>query len=88
MPSNQSPDHLVRLKVSLLSGRCCGLIVQIRNLLGDAGKRLALRRCAASLDLDRDLVERIGTFVCGPNEVKDFGGLEPGKAHELTLVLP
>ena len=84
----QTPDHMVGLKVSLLSGRCCGQIHDINNLLGDAGKRLALRHCAASLDLDRDLVERTGTFVCGPNEVKDFRELEPGKVHELTLVLP
>ena len=83
----QSPDHLVGLKVSLLSGRCCSLIVRIRNLLGDAGKRFTLRSCAASLELDRDLVERAGTLVCGPIGVKDLTELEPGKVHELTLVL-
>ena len=81
----QSPDQLVGLKVSLLSGRCCGMIF-IRTRLGDTGKRLALRSCAASLELDRDLVERTGTFVCG-HEVQDLNDLEPGKIHELTLVL-
>ena len=84
----QSPDHLVGLKVSLLSGRCCGMILKTRDLRSDIGRRWALRHCAASLDLDRGLVERTGTFVCGPIEVKDFRELEPGKAHELTLVLP
>ena len=84
----QSPGQLVALKFSLLSGKCCGLIVQIGDLRGEVGRRWALRYCAASLELDRDLVERTGTFVCGPIEVKDFHELEPGKAHELTLVLP
>ena len=83
----QSPDFLVGLKVSLLSGRCCSWIFRVCDLRGDFGKRFVLRRCAASLELDRDLVERTGTFVCGP-EVKDLHELEPGKAHELTLVLP
>ena len=83
----QSPDRLVGLKASLLSGRCCGLIFPIWELRSDTGKRSALRSCAASLELDEDLVERTGTFVCGPIEVKDFIELEPGKVHELTLVL-
>ena len=84
----QSPGQLVGLKVSLLSGRGCIEIQDTRNLLGDVGKTLVLRCCAASLELDRDLVERTGTFLCGPIEVKDFRELEPGKVHELTLVLP
>ena len=84
----QSPDRLVGMKVSLLSGRCCSEIFHIDRLFGDVGKRLALRFCAASLELDEDLVERTGTFVCGPNEVKNVHELEPGKVHELTLVLP
>ena len=84
----QSPDQLVGLKVSLVSGRCCGLIVQIGYLRSDLGRSWALGSCAASLELDRDLVERTGTFVRGPIEVKDFHELEPGKVHELTLVLP
>ena len=83
----QSPDQLVGLKVSLLSGRCCSEIFSIWDLVPDR-KTLVLRSCAASLELDRDLVERTGTFVCGPIEVKDFRELEPGKVHELTLVLP
>ena len=84
----ESPNQLVGLKVSLLSGRCCGMTVQIRDLRSDMGRRWILRSCAASLDLDRDLVERAGTFVCGPIDVEDIRELEPGKAHELTLVLP
>ena len=84
----QSPDQLAGLKVSLLSGRCCGLIVHIKYLCSDIGRRWALGSCAASLELDRDLVERTGTFVCGPIEVKDFRELEPGRVHELTLVMP
>ena len=84
----QSRHQLVGLKVSLLSGRCCGIVFPMWNIWGDTGKRLALRSCAASLELDRDLVERIGTFVCGPIEVKDLRELKPGKVHELTLVLP
>ena len=83
----RSPDRLVGLKVSLLSGRCCTEIQDIRNFPRDIARRRALRSCAASLDLDRDLVERTGTFVCGPIEVKDVRELEPGKVHELTLVL-
>ena len=83
----QSPDQLVGLKVSLLSGRCCGLMFVIWELRSDTGRRRALRSCAASLDLDGDLVVRTGTFMCGPIEVKDMHELEPGKAHELTLVL-
>ena len=84
----QSPGQLVGLKVSLLSGRCCGDIQDIGTLLHDMGRRWVLRHCAASLELDRDLVERTGTFLCGPIEAKDFHELEPGKVHELTLVLP
>ena len=53
----QSPDQLVGLKVSLLSGRCCSEIFD-----HDLGKTMVLRRCAASLELDEDLVERTGTF--------------------------
>ena len=84
----QSPDQLVGLKVSLLSGRCCSMIALIWDLCGDVGKQWALRSCAASLEMDGYLVERTGTFVCGPIEVKDLRELEPGKVHELTLVLP
>ena len=84
----QSPDQLVGLKVSLLSGRCCSEIHAIRHLHHDMAKTWALRSCAASLELDQDLVVRTGTFLCGHNEVKDFRELEPGKVHELTLVLP
>ena len=63
------------------------MIFLIDDLYADWGKMCALGSCAASLELDGDLVERTGTFMCGPIEVKDFRELEPGKAHELTSVL-
>ena len=43
------------------------------------------RRCAASLDLDAD--HAAGTFMCGQTEVNDMTELEPGKLHDITLVL-
>ena len=63
------------------------MIFLFDDLCSDWGKMYALGSYAASLDLDRKLVERTGTFVCGPIEVKDFRELEPGKVHELTLLL-
>ena len=67
----QSPDQLVGLKVSLLCGRCCSEIFSTWDLVLDR-KTLVLRSCAASLELDRDLVERTGTFLCGPLKSKIF----------------
>ena len=49
------------LKVGLLSGRCC---LEVCNRY--PSRQEALRRCAASLDLDVDYVERNGTFMHGP----------------------
>ena len=80
----QSRDcsDVVGLKVGLMSGRCCSEVFSRSALM-----RLVLRCCAASLDLDPDYVERHGTLMRGPTEVKDLFELEPGKLHEITLVL-
>ena len=42
----QSPENLVGLKVSLLSGRCCSEIFPISVLHRDTGRRTALFCCA------------------------------------------
>ena len=74
--------RLVGLKVGLMSGRCC------REIFGRAAPmRVVLRCCAASLDLDPDYVERNGTLMRGPTQVEDLREFEPGKLHEITLVL-
>ena len=74
--------QLVGLKVVIMSGRCCSEVFMLR-----ADVSVVLRRCAASLDLDPEHVERNGTLMRGHAEVKDLFGLEPGKLHEITLVL-
>ena len=33
-------------------------------------------------------MQRQGTLMCGQTEVNDLTELEPGKLHEITLVLP
>ena len=75
-------SDLVGLKVVLMSGRCCSEVFRLRTVMG-----FVLKLCAASLDLDPDYVERNGTLMRGPTKVKDLRGLEPGKLHEITLVL-
>ena len=45
----------VGMKVTLLSGRCCSEVFWDEDLLM-LGAEVALRRCAASLDLDPDYV--------------------------------
>ena len=75
-------SDLVGLKVVLMSGRCCSEVFWKGFPMS-----LVLRRCAASLDLDPDYVERNGTLMRGPTEVKHLRELEPGKLHEITLVL-
>ena len=75
-------SYLVGLKVVLMSGRWCTEIFW----RGDP-KSVALRLFAASLDLDPGYVERNGTLIRGPTEVKRLRELEPGKLHEITLVL-
>ena len=72
---------LVGLKVGLMSGRCCSEVFTRRTVMW-----LVLLACAASLDLDRDYVMR-NVLMRGPIEVKDLRELEPGKLHEITLVL-
>ena len=74
---------LVGLRVVLMSGRCCSVVLGGHY----AGMSLVLRHCAASLDLDPEYVERNGTLMRGPTEVKSLFDLEPGKLHEITLVL-
>ena len=75
-------SDLVGLQVVLLSGRCCSEVFRRRADMG-----VALRRCAASLGLDPEYVGRNGTLMQGPTEVKNIFELEPGKLHEITLVL-
>ena len=74
--------RLVGLKVVLMSGRCCSEVLRHGTFMSEV-----LRRCAAALDLDPEYVERNGTLMRGPTEVKDLRELEPGKLHEITLVL-
>ena len=45
------------------------------------------RSCAASLDLDADHVLRHGILLCGQTEVNALSELQPGKWHDITLVL-
>ena len=47
--------HMVGMKVTLLSGRCCSEVF-CGFVLRCEGAKAALRRCAASLDLDPDYV--------------------------------
>ena len=75
-------SRLVGLKVILMSGRCCS---EVFGLSADVS--LVLRLCAASLDLDPDYVERNGTLMRGPTEVKHLFKLDTGKLHEITMVL-
>ena len=75
-------SDMVGLKVGLLSGRCCNEVFGRRAVM-----RAVLRRCAASLDLDPYYVERKGTLMWGPTQIKNLLELEPGKLHEITLVL-
>ena len=79
---SQNSRHLVWLKVVLMSGRCCSEVFRLRTTM-----RFVLRRCAESLDLDPEHVERNGTLMRGPTEVKHLIELEPGKQHEIALVL-
>ena len=74
--------HLVGLKVVLMSGRWCTEVFWRGDPIS-----MVLRLFAASLDLDPDYVERNGTLMRGPTEVKCLRELEPGKLHEITLVL-
>ena len=76
--------NVIGMKVTLLSGRCCS---EVFSVLISRGAEVALRRCAASLDLDPDYVATNGTFMLGLEKVEDISKLEPGKLHELTLVL-
>ena len=73
---------LVGLKVVLMSGRCCSEVFGLR-----ADMMFVLRRCAVSLDLDPEHVGRNGALMRGPTQVKHLRELEPGKLHEITLVL-
>ena len=50
-------NDVVGMKVTLLSGRCCSEVFW-DHLLQVEGAEVVLRRCAASLDLDPDYVER------------------------------
>ena len=79
----QSPQELVGLRVLLLSGKCCSAIFSLE--LEDTMD--VLRRCAALLELDPDHVERRGVLMLGRMEMQDLRELEPGKLHELSLVL-
>ena len=79
---SQNCSDLVGLKVVLMSGRCCSEVFWHVSSM-----RVVLRRCAASLDLDPDYVERNGSLMRGPTEVKRLRELEPRKLHEITLVL-
>ena len=65
--------HLVGLKVVLMSGRYCSEVFRRGDRMS-----VALRRCALSLDLDPNYVERNGTLMRDPTEVKDLFELEPG----------
>ena len=79
---SQNCSRLVGLKVFLMSGKRCSEVFWLSTDVS-----LVLRYCAACLDLDPDYVERNGTLMRGPTEVKDLIELEPGKLHEITLVL-
>ena len=50
-------------------------------------ERRVLRHCAELLDLDPDHMERRGALMRGTVEVQSLYELEPGQAHEITLVL-
>ena len=65
-----------------MSGRCCTEVFWRGDPMNSV-----LRLCAASLDLDPDHVERNGTLMRGPTEVKNLKDLGPGKLHGITLVL-
>ena len=82
LEGSQNCRGLVGLRVVLMSGRCCSVVFRLRTTM-----RFVLRRCAESLDLDPEHVERNGTLMRGPTEVKHLIELEPGKHHEITLVL-
>ena len=75
-------SRLVGLKVILMSGKCCS---EVFGRYADVS--VVLRLCAASLDLDPDYVERNGTLMRGPTEVKDLFKLDTGKLHQITMVL-
>ena len=79
----KSPKGLVGLHISLLSGRGC------HDIFAFALQNRAdvLRRCAKLLDLDPDDVLRRGVLMSGSVEVQDLHVLEPGKLHEITLIL-
>ena len=50
-----NPGDVVGMKVTLLSGRCCSEVFWVDQLQSEAPE-VALRRCAASLQLDPDHV--------------------------------
>ena len=79
---SQNCNDLVGLKIGLMSGRCCNEVFRLRTGLWEV-----LMCCAESLDLDPDYVMNNGTLMRGPTEVEDLRELEPGKLHEITLVL-
>ena len=79
----QSPQELVGLHVVLLSGRGCHDILPF----GHYHRIYVLRHCADRLDLDPADVQRRGVLMNGLIEVQDLDELEPGKLHEITLVL-
>ena len=76
-------EGLVGLHAVLLSGRSCHDIFT----LACHTRRDVLWRCAELLDLDPDDVLRRGVLMSGSIEVQDLHVLEPGKLHEITLVL-
>ena len=79
----RSPQELVGLHVVLLSGRGCHDIF----VFGFDNRIDVLRHCAEHLDLDPVDVQRRGVLMDGLIEVQDLAELEPGKLHEITLVL-
>ena len=79
----QWPQRLVGLHVVLLSGRGCHDIFAF----ADHNRTDVLRHCAKLLDLDPDDVLRRGVLMSGSVEVQSLHELEPGKLHEITLVL-
>ena len=72
-----------KLKVMLLSGRCCTQFFSRRY----SNLSIVLRDCAESLGLDPLDVAATGTLVQETRVIHDLQTLEPGKRHELTLVL-
>ena len=82
-----SQGEAVGLKVHLLSGRCCNQIFHATNVFGDVGVEEVLMSCAHVLGLDPVHAFSCGTIVYEKAAIKTLGELEPGKLHEVTLVL-